>query len=525
MAFWADKIADEIEQKRAKDIAAGPLVIRDEKTASGRVHAGSLIGVAMHGIISQVLAERGIKNTFYYEINNTDAMDGLPSYLDPKEYEQHMGKPLFQIPSPDGKAENYAEYFGQEFREVINNIGFNPTFYRSSELYLSGKMNDVIRTALEAASQIRKIYKETSRSEKPDDWLPLNVICPNCGKIGTTKVVSFDGDRVHYICQPKGVEWAEGCGHEGDISPFDGNATLPWKVEWAAKFVVMNVHVEGGGKDLLTKGGARDVSDRIAKEVFDREPPYRFINEFFLVGGKKMSSSKGNATYAKEVSDLLPSYILQLLLVRNIKRQVEFNPYDDTIPRLYDLYDTIAEKYWNKSGDDDARLFEEIHGGTPPGRMFLPRFSLMSFLVQMPHMNLEDEVRKLKGGELTDADMKVLEERSYYASQWLTKYASDEYKYELQENLSEMARDFSNEQKRALKKVLEYIDSHSTLDGQELHTTLHDIRKEVGVEPKEFFSAIYLAFLGKESGPKAGWFLSVLDRTFLINRLHEVTSD
>jgi len=73
------------------------------------------------------------------------------------------------------------------------------------------------------------------------------------------------------------------------------------------------------------------------------------------------------------------------------------------------------------------------------------------------------------------------------------------------------------------EKVLEYIEVQKNIDGQEFHTKLHEIRKEIEIEPKDFFSALYLSFLGKESGPKAGWFLSVLDRNFLTKRLKEVT--
>lgn len=43
--FWADKIAKEIKKERGD----GPLIIRDEKTMSGRVHIGSMRGVAIHG--------------------------------------------------------------------------------------------------------------------------------------------------------------------------------------------------------------------------------------------------------------------------------------------------------------------------------------------------------------------------------------------------------------------------------------------------------------------------------------------
>jgi lysyl-tRNA synthetase class I len=59
--YWADRIADLIKEEYKKKISEGkPLIIRDEKTASGRVHVGSLRGVAIHGLIAEVLAEANI---------------------------------------------------------------------------------------------------------------------------------------------------------------------------------------------------------------------------------------------------------------------------------------------------------------------------------------------------------------------------------------------------------------------------------------------------------------------------------
>src|SRR5690606_15966787 len=108
---------------------------------------------------------------------------------------------------------------------------------------------------------------------------------------------------------------------------------LPWKVEWAAKFVARGVHFEGGGKDHYTKGGARQVAEAISRRVFEHEPPYGVFNEFFLVGGKKMSSSKGNAATAVAMADMLPAHILRLLLIKTpINRQLDFDPEGDAIP-------------------------------------------------------------------------------------------------------------------------------------------------------------------------------------------------
>ncbi|MDI6717529.1 MAG: lysine--tRNA ligase [Patescibacteria group bacterium] len=527
--FWGDKYVGEIKKIHEKKLAAGePLIIRDEKTASGKVHVGSLRGVVIHGLISEILNEQGIKNKFLFEINDFDPMDGLPVYLDETKFRPHIGKPLCNVPSPQAgeKVKNYAEYFGEEFAEVINKTGFKPEFYKLSDQYKAGKFNELIKIALENADKIRHIYKKISGSEKGNEWMPLQVICEKCGKIGTTKVISFDGEMAEYICEPSMVEWAQGCGRRGKISPFNGNAKLPWKVEWAAKFVVFGVDIEGAGKDHSGKGGSREIADTICKEIFNANPPFNIPYEFVHISGEKMSSSKGRGAFSKDIAELLPLEMIRLLMIsKDPKKVIDFEPESDTIPVLYDLNDKIAEVYFNGIKDDYFRMF--VLSRAPEQRKdiqkrFLPRFSQIAFLVQMPHMDIFEMIEKIKGAPLTQLDREEIEYRVKYAKFWLNTYAPEDYKYELQENIPPAAKNFSEKQKEALKLILDYIKSRDKLDGQELHTKFHEIKEQTQIEPKELFSALYLSILGKESGPKAGWFLSVLDKNFLIERLKEI---
>lgn len=517
--FWADRIAEAVQERFAEKIKKGePLIIRDEKTASGRVHVGSMRGVAIHGILSEALTERGISNTFLYEINDIDPMDDIPSYLDEATYRPYFMRPLYTIPSPDLRAKNYAEYFGEEFIGVIQESGFAPEVYRATDLYQSGKMNDVIKTALDRRDLIREIYKRISGSDKKEDWFPVSLARPIDDRFDA-RIVSWDGKMLSYVTQE---------GKEGAVSPFDGNVKFTWKVDWAAKFKVLTVDIEGAGKDHSTKGGSRDVSEAISREVFEHEPPLNIPYEFFLVGGKKMSSSKGRGSSSREMADLLPPHIFRLALIgREPKRAIDFEPDGDTVPLLFDEYDKLATKFFSGVEDDETRLFLYIH--TPQERKnilirFLPRFSQIAFLLQMPHMELEREVARMKGGDLTEEDKKEIQVRTLYAKRWLDLYASEDFKYTLQEVMPETTRTFSPEQKHALKKLLEYVETHETLDGQELHTTLHAIKTETGIDAKAFFRALYQSFLGRDSGPKAGWFLSVLERDFVLKRLKEVTA-
>ncbi len=524
--FWTDRIGSEIEKHFDAVIKSGkPLVIRDEKTASGRVHVGSMRGVAIHGMIDEVLKEKGIFHKFLYEINDYDPMDGLPVYLDENKFREHMGKPLCNVPSPDAIATNYAEYFASEFMQVITDTGFYPEFYRSSELYKSGKYNEAIRLALDNADKIREIYKRISGSVRADDWLALSVVCEQCGKVGTTKARNWDGETVEYTCGDF-VKWATGCGKQGRISPFDGRAKLPWKVEWAAKFKIIGVHVEGGGKDHSTKGGAREVADTIAREVFGVEPPFNIPYEFFQVGGKKMSSSKGAGSSSREIADLLPAELFRFLLIyKEPMKVLEFDPAGDTVPILFDNYDTYAKKYFGGVKDDFTRAFYLSHKPEDQGNIterHLPRFSTVAFISQMPHLDPVKEIEKLQEITLTDEDKKELLHRITYVQKWIAEFAPEEYKFEIKKEVPESAKNFSDIQKQALTLLVEFIEANQSIEGQAFHTKLHEIKESLQIEPKEFFSAIYLSILGKSSGPKAGWFLSVLDREFLIKRFKEV---
>ncbi len=506
--FWLDRIFGQIQEQLKDKIASGKtLLVRDEKTASGRVHVGSMRALALHAAIAERLAEAGIPHHFKYEINDFDPMDGLPVYLDEATYKEHMGKPLYYIPSPDGVAKNFAEYFAEEYTQAIAEAGFTPEFYRASELYLTGKMNDAIREALDGAAAVRKVYKEVSGAERPDDWYPLNVICENCGKVGTTKVFAWDGNEVSYKCYKTAVKWAEGCEHEGKVSPFDGKAKLPWKVEWPAKWKVVGVDIEGGGKDHYSKGGARDVARHISQEVFNYPEPFGVANEFFLVGGAKMSSSKGAGASAKDIVELVPPKIFRLALFgKDINQQINFDPEGDTIPVLYDQYDKLAEGYKTTQDDDYARLFAYVHPNrhVPTFAGELPRFSQVAFVVQMPHMDLEKE--------FPNADKAELHERAEYAKRWLAKFAPEKFVFKLHESLPVI--ELTSTEKMNLATFAEFLQSNPSASAEDMHAKLHELKA---------FKEIYKIFLGKESGPKAGWFLASLDKGLVLNRVSEAS--
>ncbi len=55
--------------------------------------------------------------------------------------------------------------------------------------------------------------------------------------------------------------------------------------------------------------------------------------------------------------------------------------------------------------------------------------------------------------------------------------------------------------------------------GDWFHKAIYEFKDSSGMEPKELFSTLYRAIIGKDSGPRAGWFLGILPRDWLLKRL------
>jgi lysyl-tRNA synthetase class 1 len=107
------------------------------------------------------------------------------------------------------------------------------------------------------------------------------------------------------------------------------------------------------------------------------------------------------------------------------------------------------------------------------------------------------------------------------ARRWLATYAPDHYRFQVQPmlpavNLSPGQRDF-------LTRLGAIIGERERWVGEELHERIHALKTEMGLPSRDAFAAIYLVFLGKPSGPQAGWFLAALDRGFVLARLREIS--
>ena len=110
--------------------------------------------------------------------------------------------------------------------------------------------------------------------------------------------------------------------------------------------------------------------------------------------------------------------------------------------------------------------------------------------------------------------------RAANVEKWLDKYAPSFVKFQVQEKLPAAVNNLSTEEKMGLNALANKIGDKTA---PEIHDLVYGVAKELGIDPKKFFQAIYIAFLGDRQGPKVGWFLASLDRDFVKSRLMQAS--
>jgi hypothetical protein len=148
-------------------------------------------------------------------------------------------------------------------------------------------------------------------------------------------------------------------------------------------------------------------------------------------------------------------------------------------------------------------------------------FQLVCALTQMPHIDLWAELQKRKGSEFTEAERRSLTLRVRAANYWIEHYSTEEERTVLQSEMPAAVAALTASQRGFLRILGQKLQTASW-DGDALQATLFDAARLTPISQPEAFKSLYVAILNKQAGPKAGNFLSFLDRSFVTQRLAEV---
>ncbi len=308
---------------------------------------------------------------------------------------------------------------------------------------------------------------------------------------------------------------------------------MVWNVDWAARWGLVGATIEGCGKDLATAGGSRDRADAISRRVFEREPPLNIPYEFLNIGGKKMSTSKGSGASAHEIAEILPPTLTRFLFMRHRpNRAIEFDPTGDTIPRLFDEFDRIADAVADRPSrgelppDPDRILAMSLVDADADIRTeaarFRPPFGHLALLLQVPGPGIMDRLAAEKGSALDAAEQDVALERVASAEKWLETLAPDSARLSVHfDAVPAAAAELTDAQRSYLAALGASAEKLSPVGGETWQALIFDTARAMELKPGDAFGAIYRAFLGRPNGPRAGWLLASLNGAFVVARLRE----
>ncbi|HZN02013.1 MAG TPA: lysine--tRNA ligase, partial [Candidatus Polarisedimenticolia bacterium] len=256
-----------------------------------------------------------------------------------------------------------------------------------------------------------------------------------------------------------------------------------------------------------------DTGARICREVFQSPPPFPVTYEWIAFKGMgDMSKSKGNVLSVHRMLEVVPPEVLRYLIVKT--RPMRSISFDPGLPllALVDEFDDAA------SSARDPRALS-LSGADQFKPIGVPFRHLVN-VVQMADCDLDQAVVILRRNGYPIEDEAAAKERAGYAIRWIREFAPEEAKFSVQRSLPEAARDLGPRERDFLRRLADKLAPGQS--GEEIHALVYDVAKEAGLEKTTAaFEAIYRAFLGRTRGPRAGWFLAFLDRSFVLARLRE----
>ncbi|KXA89818.1 hypothetical protein AKJ62_02330 [candidate division MSBL1 archaeon SCGC-AAA259D14] len=523
---WVDQAAEKLIKKGESHVVASGTSI------SGHLHIGHTPDVFIAESVGRALKERNAEVRVVWYTDDVDPMRRIPWPLSVDEYGKYLGMPYIDIPAPEPGFDNFVEFFKKPFVDSLGEFGVDPEVYSSAEVYRNGELKDQIRTALRKADVIRDILDRYRSEPLREDWVPFDPICEECGKIATTRAYDWEGDYVYYICE--GSDYVDGCDHKGKANYVKGEGKLTWRVEWPARWTMLRVTCEPFGKDHAADGGSYDTGKLIAREVFDHEPPEPIPYEWISLKGEPMSSSKGHVFTLPEWLEVADPELLRFFIFRS--KALKAKNFDPGFPllELYQEYRQFEDVYFEKEEVSESReeqmnrIYELSQVDKVPEHypQRIP-IKLAVVLVQVAR-DSDHALEILKKKEILrkpdDWELEIAYERLERAENWVEKYAPDQARLEVLDELPKEAKqELSEGQKKSLSTLADIL-AKGDFEPVEIHNKVFEIARSNEMKPVELFQAIYLVLLGQKSGPRVGNFLTALEDEFVIERFKEATS-
>lgn len=511
---WAERVAESLIQQHP---GREEFHFASGTTPSGPVHCGNLRDILTNWFVARCLRERGKKVVLLHSWDDYDRFRKVPKNL-PADYDQHLGKPVADVPDPWGEYSSYAERYEKIFERSLVHLGIELNYRYQASQYRSGKYNAAI---MEAIVRRREVYDiiasfrtQAPSAEEREAYYPIEVYCPVC-KRDRTRILEFNDSTMafSYRC---------GCGYEAASNAETAdNLKLPWKVDWAMRWRHEAVVFEPGGKDHGTVGGSYEVSSRISREIFRNEPPVFQVYEFVGIKGMagKMSGSTGTVITLDEALGIYQPEVLMWIFARLPSNRAFDLVLDRQIFQMYDEYDRAAQTATPAEGanaeEGDRKSVDLAH---VEGRTVFPvpfrQIASFAGIVRGNRKALADILERL-GTPWVEAEFG---ERLEKSETWLKTWAPEEDIRLVPSRRDDYYAAMPADRRAWLAALKMLVTEEGPLTVESATQRLYEIPQANGgtgdprAMQKAFFKDVYQLLFARDSGPRLATFLAAVPK-------------
>ncbi len=426
----------------------------------------------------------------------SDDMDGMrkvPDNVPNQEMlREHLGKPLSRVPDPFGTHESFAAHNNALLREFLDRYGFDYEFVSSTERYTSGAFDDALRNVLRNYQAILDIMLPTLRAERAATYSPVLPVSPKSGIVLQVPVEVVDAEA--------GLVRFEDDGETVEQCIFKGGAKLQWKVDWAMRWVALDVDYEMYGKDLTDSGVQ---SGKIARVLGGRKPEGLIYEMFLDEKGEKISKSKGNGLSLEEWLTYGPEESVAFYAYREPKKAKQLHL--GVIPRAVDEYWQFRANYPEQPIEQKlGNPVHHIHNGDVPAEALPVTFGLLLNLVGVMGEASKEQVWGYLANYLPDAAPEAhpaLDRLIGYALAYARDFVAPTLKRRAPEGV----------EIEALQRLdAELAGLPGGASAEDIQNIVYEIGKTGGFETlRDWFKALYETLLGSAQGPRMGSFIAL----------------
>tara|TARA_B110000014_G_C20062248_1_gene553288 strand:- start:564 stop:1346 length:783 start_codon:yes stop_codon:yes gene_type:complete len=255
------------------------------------------------------------------------------------------------------------------------------------------------------------------------------------------------------------------------------------------------------------------------------------VYEWFTLGGKALSSSKGNIVTVKDMFELVEPEIVRYFFAKNPNKQRDLDL--EKIDVLVDEFDGFEQAHYNENVQKTIQV-------VPPdvypiiireaankwmGKEDLEEFRLRrripyriaTVLGMTNDVDLQIEMatrQNLIDSEMPEWATSLAIGRVEKGRIW-AKNHQNEYNYQILGDVPDIV--MNGEMERALEELACFVEEGH--DGTEMQEKIYEIAKSNGIELGQFFKVNYKLLFSQDRGPRLGPLLAALDQEFVVRRL------